>query len=268
MDILDRIRNTSVADLERVSGDFSDLPTPVYAPSRPKEMQRIVKGATDLRDAYADRPAPQNPGMVTAEDWSGQGGQVINRSNREGMPTIAQATLMSSLIGELLDLDSNLWEQATDYTRKMNEARAWDRTYKTGNVSRWITNLRNKIAELKVAVPAVTCQNMAPTSGEFDGVPDGRYAVCDPSDGKIKFYRVNTGRNGRQYLDVQASDELHPIRNATSRMTILDLIRKDGIVEAMAAYGRLIGRCGRCNRTLTDATSRAAGIGPDCREKM
>lgn len=37
--------------------------------------------------------------------------------------------------------------------------------------------------------------------------------------------------------------------------------------EAVAAYGRELGFCGRCGRHLTDEHSRAAGIGPDCASK-
>lgn len=35
-------------------------------------------------------------------------------------------------------------------------------------------------------------------------------------------------------------------------------------IAAMQAYGMEIGRCGNCNRTLTDEVSRQRGIGPDC----
>jgi hypothetical protein len=35
--------------------------------------------------------------------------------------------------------------------------------------------------------------------------------------------------------------------------------------EAMALFGREIGRCGICGRSLTDEVSRACGIGPVCR---
>jgi hypothetical protein len=35
-------------------------------------------------------------------------------------------------------------------------------------------------------------------------------------------------------------------------------------LEAMKAYGRLIGRCGHCNRILEDESSIEAGIGPIC----
>ena len=33
---------------------------------------------------------------------------------------------------------------------------------------------------------------------------------------------------------------------------------------AMVAYGKLVGKCGKCGRKLEDADSVAAGIGPVC----
>ena len=37
-------------------------------------------------------------------------------------------------------------------------------------------------------------------------------------------------------------------------------------VEALVRYGKLIGACGYCGRTLTDEQSRADGVGPECFE--
>jgi hypothetical protein len=36
---------------------------------------------------------------------------------------------------------------------------------------------------------------------------------------------------------------------------------------AMRTYGQQIGQCGKCHRPLTDETSRAEGIGPECRKR-
>lgn len=36
---------------------------------------------------------------------------------------------------------------------------------------------------------------------------------------------------------------------------------------AMALYGQKIGKCGRCNRDLTNSESLAKGIGPECEKK-
>jgi hypothetical protein len=98
-------------------------------------------------------------------------------------------------------------------------------------------------------------------------VPAGRYAV--ERDGVLKFYRVSKGKGqwaGRTFLEIQASDDRHPIRNAKMREEILAQIA-EAPEEAATRYGVELGSCYRCGRTLTDETSRALGIGPDCRNK-
>ena len=96
-------------------------------------------------------------------------------------------------------------------------------------------------------------------------VPDGRYAV--EIDGTTKFYRVNTPSQGKwkgyTFVEVQASDDLYPVRDRHARMAIFDRIGNDP-KAASALYGQRIGRCGVCGRTLTDEESRALGIGPIC----
>lgn len=98
--------------------------------------------------------------------------------------------------------------------------------------------------------------------------PAGRYAV--EINGVVKFYKVDIPTEGRwagfTFVKVQASDDLYPVKGA-SREIVLDAIAEDPR-EAMLRYGREIGRCGHCGRTLTDAESRAYGIGPICRQKV
>lgn len=126
-----------------------------------------------------------------------------------------------------------------------------------------------KIGEvLKVAKEATVAK--AADASVPEGIADGYYAI--DIDGTVKFYRVDMPTEGkwagRTFLSVQASDEFHAIRNAATRGTVLAAIVAQGVKESMVRYGLLIGRCGVCNRTLTDETSRAMGIGPVCREKF
>lgn len=96
-------------------------------------------------------------------------------------------------------------------------------------------------------------------------VADGRYAV--EHEGVLKFFKLKNGRKaGFVFLDVQASDDWHPIRNPKRIDEILALIAADELTAARR-YGQELGKCSRCGRTLTDETSRAYGIGPDCRSK-
>jgi Family of unknown function (DUF6011) len=104
-------------------------------------------------------------------------------------------------------------------------------------------------------------------------VANGRYALRDEADPEnaIKFYRVNTPTEGhwvgRTFIDRMASDDRYPVRSAKQRQAILAAIATDPIGAAQL-YGREIGRCGRCAKTLTRVVSRAFGIGPDCAEQM
>jgi hypothetical protein len=141
------------------------------------------------------------------------------------------------------------------------------------------------LGQPKVADPA--------PATDMPDVPAGRYAVwtnewhaevdgngntvnADISTGymthSIKFYVVDRpleGRwAGRTFVSVQASDEKHPVRNARDRVRVLDAIVAAGIKESMLLYGKEIGKCGHCGRTLTNDESRAAGIGPVCAGKM
>lgn len=99
-------------------------------------------------------------------------------------------------------------------------------------------------------------------------VPAGRYALR--TDGIVKFYILDRPESGRWagyvFLKAQASDEKYPIKNLTAKAEILGRI-SEGIEGAQKLYGQELGRCYACGRTLTDETSRALGIGPDCRSK-
>ena len=99
-------------------------------------------------------------------------------------------------------------------------------------------------------------------------VASGHYALT--VEGVVKFYRVNTPTEGKwagyTFVDAQASDDYHKVgREASAR--ILAEIAVDP-QAAMKLYGHSLGKCGHCNRTLTDETSRANGIGPICARKM
>lgn len=91
-------------------------------------------------------------------------------------------------------------------------------------------------------------------------VPDGRYAI--EFEGKLMFYSVKQGKYIK-FVDVWASDARWPIKNPAKRKAILEAIEADP--DAGPRFGREIGRCYKCGRTLTDPTSRSLGIGPDCR---
>jgi hypothetical protein len=91
-------------------------------------------------------------------------------------------------------------------------------------------------------------------------VPDGRYAI-PKDDGTLMFYSVKKGTHVT-FVDVWASDARWPVKNRDEISRILNAISLDP--DAGPRFGREIGRCYVCGRTLTDESSRAAGIGPIC----
>lgn len=183
-----------------------------------------------------------------------------------------QVRYMDNLISWIAEKDQAAGDAARVWTDNVTTAGKWsyDKADKF-SISAWIDRLKAKNAALNEAAKAAPVA--APAADDFADVPDGYYAVADPADGVIKFYRFrtagpNSSYTGTRFLKVQASDEFHSIRSRATRTAILTAIRNAGPADAMAAYGQHIGSCGRCNRTLTDALSRSRGIGPDCWEKM
>lgn len=102
-----------------------------------------------------------------------------------------------------------------------------------------------------------------------DDVPAGRYAITD-EDGVLKFFQVDRPKEGRWagyvFLKIQASADLHPIKSPARKEFIYKAIAHDPRAASIR-YGRELGHCGICGRTLTDPDSIAAGIGPVCAGK-
>lgn len=97
---------------------------------------------------------------------------------------------------------------------------------------------------------------------ELHGLREGRYAVPteDGADNKLAFYNVT-----ERGVFIQLSDSLHAIPEAVEQAVIAKILIDPA--EAARTYGRELGECGVCGRTLTNDESRAYGIGPVCRNK-
>jgi len=216
-----------------------------------------------------------NRGRVGEKDVPAEG---FDASAPRDARSEGQVRYMNNLIAWITEKDAVAGEAARTWTDNVTNSGKWsyDKTNKF-SISAWIDRLKAKNEELNKAVKAqprteagpveVTTLEL-PVKTDKHGKPMAlRYAV--DIDGTTKFYRIKPGRKaGFWFIDVQASDEYHPIRNAGTKAAIIKAIVAAGPDACMARYGQLIGSCGRCGRTLTDADSRAMGIGPDCREKM
>lgn len=106
-------------------------------------------------------------------------------------------------------------------------------------------------------------------SAKLPALPHAHYAVEE--DGELHFFRVDKPQEGawvgRTFVKIQASEEYFPIKDPARLVRILGAIAEDP-QAAMERYGRKIGRCGHCHRTLTNPESIARGIGPICSERM
>lgn len=272
--ILDQIRNTTVADLENVRSDFDDLPRGHFSAPRQTGMTRIVEGATDLvRPPVGNIRSGRVVNRPTRSEHTDHHGDTCN--NPKCCPVDGpvdarsprQIELMANLHMQLAELDPQVAAAAVEYTTRMTVQGKWT-PGREGNASDWIGRMITKVRELRSLARAVPVP-VAPSFDSYKDIPTGYYALVgtEGSD-DIKFYRVNHHKSGRLYVNACASDERHPIRVWATRKAVLDGIRSMGWKESTALYGAKIGSCGRCHRTLTDATSRARGIGPDCWEKM
>lgn len=103
--------------------------------------------------------------------------------------------------------------------------------------------------------------------------PPGRYAVLTPGegiDGKLHFFKIDAPTEGRWagyvFVKEQAGDDLFSVKGERGAR-VIRLIAEDAR-GAMVMYGQEIGKCGHCNRTLTDEESRRNGIGPVCAQKV
>lgn len=105
----------------------------------------------------------------------------------------------------------------------------------------------------------------------FGGAHGSRFAI-DTEDGAVNtvaFWWIVPGRDGRYWLRqmIGGHNEAVRVQMAPEAMvTIAKKIIAAGPKEAMLRYGRELGRCGHCFRTLTNDESRALGIGPVCRK--
>jgi hypothetical protein len=181
---------------------------------------------------------------------------LVDEAKVEDLRSAAQADLMDKLIGQIAELDAELGAAARDWTDRATASGVYWTPGREGTASAWISKLIDKVGALRVAAanrPAPEAQ-----------VEDGRYAVEE--DGVLKFFRVKNGRRaGFVFLDVQASDDWHAVRNVTRIRKIVALIAQDPHA-AMIRYGKELGQCGRCGRTLT-SEYRDLGIGPVCIDK-
>jgi hypothetical protein len=186
---------------------------------------------------------------------------LVDDNEVRDLRTPGQRRFMDDLVARLTALDPATGEAARAFTELTTGKGGWT-PGREGNASEWINRMITKEGELK----AQGRKAPQPTTTE---VPDGRYAVEE--DGTLKFFHIRNGKAntrwaGFVFVDIQASDDLYPLKDRARKARVLAAIAAD-LETASRRYGQELGVCGRCGRTLTDEESRAYGIGPVCRGK-
>lgn len=115
---------------------------------------------------------------------------------------------------------------------------------------------------------------------DLRSVPSGLYADPEGDDSRLKVF-IQHGKEGTKwegFIFVKDGAEYGVGRRYGTQVPnsgeyrgqiapVLQRIAADPFA-ASTAYGRLVGRCGVCNRKLEDALSVAEGIGPVCKGKF
>lgn len=130
---------------------------------------------------------------------------------------------------------------------------------------------RGGVALLEAPKAAYVATKVASPGTEIPVGAKGRgYFALPGTDGALHFYQVEKPTEGKwagyTFLKEQASDDTFPVRGVRAR-AILQIIAQDP-QAAGKRYADEIGRCWVCNKTLTDAASREAGIGPVCAARL
>jgi len=204
--------------------------------------QRVARDYTPA--AWAADQAASQPAKDPSDQWVADQLSTV-KANAGSIETLLQ-----------LCLQRTPWVAVAD-------ARAWA-------IAATAEQVAAKVDYLETLPVAAVRENF-PSDKAIREVPEGRYAITG-NDGATKFYKVDRPTEGRwagyTFVKVQAGDEMHSLRQKNARLTVLAAIAEAGVEAAMLRYGRELGHCGHCGRTLTNPESLEAGIGPICRGKM
>jgi hypothetical protein len=232
-------------------------------PAEPRE-RLASQQATGIANLNATRAANAHMNVQERPERTYGGGGVARDPNRLAQDN--QVGLVYVLLGKLRTHNPCVERTARSW---FDEARP---TITASAISDVINRLRGHLAapaELAESAPVVPTTPARAPFDAYDDIPDGNYALAGDGD-TIHYYRVSRRTVGeRTYTNVseRASDALYPVRPWTRARDILTAVRAAGPRDAAVLFGRTIGQCYRCGRSLTDADSRAAGIGPDCAGK-
>lgn len=105
---------------------------------------------------------------------------------------------------------------------------------------------------------------------ELEIIERGYYAIPSiTGNNDLDFFYVHVKNNRKEILRVLGGHSPTRMTNGETNKVaqVLLGLSPEELREAQALYGRELGVCGRCGRTLTDEASRAEGLGSECARK-
>jgi hypothetical protein len=181
-------------------------------------------------------------------------------------PTEPQVKFMNDLLTQLAELASAEAVAALRQSyRDMYTTRALTKERASQEIEKLLDLVRigrEHAAKMGRMVPA----QQAMADGPIALVPAGRYAFTG-KEGQTIFVHVVKFESGAFIVNQQVSDDVTRMPRTVARAALQKIVDA-GIEESSTRYGRELGICGVCGRTLTNEDSRQLGIGPVCRAKL
>lgn len=239
-----------------------------------------------LRAAHAAAPAPE---------MFGPSAQFRARQ-------IATGSAPNPVTAKQIDYLKRLFAERTGNADAMTLRNGLLAAYKAGGLTSKVASATIKMLTedenfkpVRAAAPA-TSPASAPRGGAWANVPDGRYAVESATgNNDLDFFLVSTaGEDEGEWAGMRRVERViggnadAPVKGQARRAALEAIVAATytaparevtledgttGIIPARDAsgaegaalrYADEIGRCIRCNRHLTDLTSRINGLGPVC----
>lgn len=102
-------------------------------------------------------------------------------------------------------------------------------------------------------------------------VPDGYYALQSKTGNNDFDFIVVRTKDTRRYINRYLGGQGQVHISGTEQRAFAQMLTSFSpatLALIRQLFGKLLGHCGICGRSLTDETSRARGIGPDCWSRL
>lgn len=205
---------------------------------------------------------------VSGQEWNGWSQATLDAFSTPADPTATPKQIY--FIGRLFAERTYAGETRPKFKRRLSTLDASPEAVEALTV-REASNLIDYLLTLpEIETIEPTEPEAVTTITEPEAIPAGRYAYTG-TEGHTVFVKVDTPTEGkwagRTFVKLQVSGDYRWMdRNAQNAAKAA--IRAQGIKESALRYGHELGACGLCGLPLTNAQSRADGIGPKCKTKM